>query len=319
MTLDHALRRRLGVGNSTGLGMAPFLVRHPVLLNNWMQAREEALAQVRAQGSALPEAVAGLRAALAAAQDNARSWASGHPVQQAKLAELRRDLGLIVERLADFPQGARPWDALWGEAQLSAEGQEALLSLMLEPHGALVDDLADTMSADEAAAFTLDGSVSIGDLRADLEARYAWALGCGYDRPEDLAWFWYVSEEKLEPRIGARFAEEGAGREQPLGIGRMAADLARALKDWPAETPLAAFLLAHPEHRMMVRRVQQSRAHPHAEIQDNLLAASMLPIDLLRCKLAFFGASHFDPRSDKWVRISLYKGAPFPDEIGAAP
>lgn len=46
--LDPATRRSLGVGNSTGLGMAPFLVRHPVLMNNWMRAREEALARVRA-------------------------------------------------------------------------------------------------------------------------------------------------------------------------------------------------------------------------------------------------------------------------------
>ena len=56
--LDPQLRRRLGVGNSTGLGMAPFLVRHPVLLNNWMAAREEALARVRALDHATPETVA---------------------------------------------------------------------------------------------------------------------------------------------------------------------------------------------------------------------------------------------------------------------
>ena len=34
------------------------------------------------------------------------------------------------------------------------------------------------------------------------------------------------------------------------------------------------------------------------------------PIDLLRCKLSFFGASKFDPRSDRWTRITLYQGAP---------
>ena len=52
-------------------------------------------------------------------------------------------------------------------------------------------------------------------------------------------------------------------------------------------------------------------------MRDNLIGAEILPIDLMRCKLAFFGASRFDPRSDKWVRISLYKGEPFPDEISA--
>ena len=41
----------------------------------------------------------------------------------------------------------------------------------------------------------------------------------------------------------------------------------------------------------------------------------MQPIDLLRCKLSFFGASKFDPRSDRWLRITMYQGAPFPDEL----
>jgi hypothetical protein len=67
----------------------------------------------------------------------------------------------------------------------------------------------------------------------------------------------------------------------------------------------------------MVRRAQIAARHPYAEVQDNLIGADMLPIDLMRCKLAFFGASHFDPRSDKWVRISLFQGAPYPLDNGA--
>ena len=54
---------------------------------------------------------------------------------------------------------------------------------------------------------------------------------------------------------------------------------------------------------------------PYAEIRDNVLGEGMLPIDILRCKLAFFGATRFDPRSDLWVRISLFQGQPFPDEL----
>jgi len=46
--LDPTLKRHLGIGNSTGLGMAPFLVNHPLLLDAWMQVRETAIARVRA-------------------------------------------------------------------------------------------------------------------------------------------------------------------------------------------------------------------------------------------------------------------------------
>ena len=55
--------------------------------------------------------------------------------------------------------------------------------------------------------------------------------------------------------------------------------------------------------------------YPYAEIRDNLIGAEMRPIDLLRCKLAMFGAQRFDPRSDRWLRITLFQGAPYPHEL----
>lgn len=317
--LDPGIRRMLGVGNSTGLGMAPFLVRHPVLLNNWMMAREEALARVRAQPARRGDALAGFRAALAAARDNAARWQSGHPLQQDRLADLRRDLAAIEDHLAVWAAQDRdhPWDALWrwGEGALSLEGQEALLALMLEPHGDLVDGLVECMTADEPAWFRLDGTVTLGEMRRLLEQHYDWALAIDFRRPENAARFWYVSEEKLEPRLGNRFEEDGAAREQPLCIARLAQELHAALAGWPADTPLARFLLAHPEQRFMARRAQVIARHPWGEVRDNLIGAQMLPIDLMRCKLAFFGASRFDPRSDKWVRISLFQDQPYPSDL----
>ena len=65
----------------------------------------------------------------------------------------------------------------------------------------------------------------------------------------------------------------------------------------------------------MVRRAQLAARFPYAEIRDNLIAADLRPIDLLRCKLACFGADKFDPRSDRWLRICLFQDAPFPDEL----
>ena len=318
--LDPDLKRSLGVGNSTGLGMAPFLVRHPVLLHNWMAAREEALARVRAQGTASAGAIAGFRAALAAARENAALWHSEHPIQVARLADLRRDLDRIGAHLSGWPgAGPHPWDALWrwGAGALSLEGQEALVALMLEPHGALIDDLAATMSADEVSAFRIDGAMTIGALGEILRDRYGWALGLDFAQPDASARFWYVSEEKLEPRLGDRHEEPGAELEQPLCIARLACELAAALDGWDTKAPLAGFLLAHPEHRYMVRRAQIARTHAFAEVQDNLIAADMLPIDLMRCKLAFFGASRFDPRSDRWVRISLFQDEPYPSDLAA--
>lgn len=317
--LDPAIKRMLGVGNSTGLGMAPFLVRHPVLLNNWMMAREEALARVRAQASVRTEALDGFRIALVAARENVERWHSTHPLQIEKLNALRRDLSSLTDRLAHWPVPAtnHPWDILWrwGEHFLSLEGQEALLALMLEPHGDLVDELSDCMTANESATFHLNGAMSVAGLSAILTKHYDWALSIDFNKPENSARFWYISEEKLEPRLGNRFKDDGAALEQPLCIARLASELYAALENWPANTQIAEFLLAHPEHRFMTRRAQTIVNHPYAEIRDNLISETMLPIDLLRCKLAFFGASRFDPRSNKWVRISLFQGQPYPSDF----
>lgn len=316
--LNRATRRSLGVGNSTGLGMAPFLVRHPVLLNNWMLAREEALARVRAQTDTDAECVRELHGALAEARRNAALWRSEHPIQISRLADLRADLNMIAEKLNRWPQQeASPWDDLWrwGEASLTLEGQEALLALMLEPHGKLIDDLADTMSADESIAMRIDGAMTVGNLRCAIRDHFQWALDIDFADPDNTARFWYVSEEKLEPRLGERHSEEGAALEQPLCIARLVKELREALDQVDDGSPVATFLMRCPEHRYAARRVQIAIDHPFAEVRDNLIKADMLPIDLMRCKLAFFGASRFDPRSDKWVRISLFQDMPYSDEF----
>jgi len=117
--------------------MAPFLVLHPMLLNNWMMVREEASARVRAQQNAADQAVDGFRSALDAAINNAA------------VQDLRTGLALLSAHVAKGwdTRAEYPWDALyrWAQHALPIEGQEALLSLMLEPHGALVDGLAQNL------------------------------------------------------------------------------------------------------------------------------------------------------------------------------
>ena len=318
--LDPATRRALGVGNSTGLGMAPFLVRHPVLLNNWMMAREEALARVRAQPLAHAQDVTALHQALQNFCANAALWQSSHPIQIAKLADLRADLDRIAGRLSGWPEaGTHPWNTLWlwGETALSLEGQEALLALMLEPHGDLIDGLGECMSADEAQSQRIDGGMTIATLRQRLQTDYGWALKVDFTDLANTARFWYVSEEKLEPRLGERHQEPGADLEQPLCIAWLVQALHAGLNGLDGTGSVAEFLMQHPEHRFALRRVQIMVRRPFAEVRDNLIAADMLPIDLMRCKLAFFGASRFDPRSDRWVRISLFQDMPYPEDFNA--
>jgi len=316
--IEPTLRRRFGVGNSTGLGMAPFLVNHPLLLHRWIDARETALARVRAIDAASQAEQDKFRQLLQRASLNAELWHSEHPLQVEKLKTLRAELALLHSHVGSIDLNIeRPWQALysWAEEQLTEEGQEQLLALLLEPYGELVDELSANMWADEYAAFRIRGDQSVAKLKQRLETQYRWALDVDYELRENSARFWYVSEEKLEPRLGERYDEPGAEYEQPLDTGRAAAHLYHALAQWSDTALVADVLLAEPQHRHIVRRVQLQAKYPYAEIRDNLIAADMLPIDLLRCKLSFFGATHFDPRSDRWVRICMFQHAPFPAEL----
>ena len=154
-----------------------------------------------------------------------------------------------------------------------------------------------------------------GSLLADIARLYQWTEAYDFETPGANARFWYVSQEKLEPRLGERDAEPGAELEQPLAIARDVRRLNGALAAQAAGTRVGTFLMQQPEWRQVVRRVQISVRRPYAEIRGNLIDERMRPIDLLRSKLAFFGASRFDPRSDRWLRISLFAGEPLPEEI----
>ncbi|MGB3389132.1 MAG: DUF3726 domain-containing protein [Pseudaminobacter sp.] len=316
--LDRQLRRRLGVGNSTGLGMAPFLVTHASLIDRWITARETALARVRAVRQTSGREVAVFADMLARGRRQMDAWIVDDAVQAARIEGLRHDLAVLAAHVETIDLSADcAWDRLYrfAEDRLGLEAQEFLVTLLIEPYGHLVDDLADTMACDEVRQFQIDGSATLASLTEAIEASYGFALATDFDAADATARFWYVSKEKLEPRLGERGLDEGAALEQPLAVARDVKALRQALHEHPAEMRVAAFLLEHPEFRHVVRRVQIAAKLPYAEIRDNLIDAAMRPIDLLRCKLSFFGAAGFDPRSDRWVRIALFRHAPFPDEF----
>lgn len=316
--LDRGIATRLGIGNSTGLGMAPYIVNHPVLFNNWIMAREEAIARVRSVTHPSEQEVSVFCDLLSRSATSISIWSSEHAVQQEKLAHLRSDMTAIQAQVDAFDWDmAHPWDCLcaWSETSLSEEGQELLASLILEPYGDLVDGLAHCMSDSHSDAFRIDGTMPVSEVSTLIQSAFAWTQSIDWAATENCARAWYVSEEKLEPRLGERFEEPIADYEQPLAPARDAAAALNTLERFAPETPIAEVLLRHPEHRHTIRRAQMHQVAPYGEIRDNTISADVLPIDMLRAKLSFFGATRFDPRSDRWVRICMYAGAPYPEDL----
>ncbi|WP_321795936.1 hypothetical protein [Caballeronia sp. J97] len=316
--LARNCRRYLGVGNATGLGMAPFLARHPVQLDQWIRGRETALARVLAVRRIDAATLARATALLARAARHIAQVYTDHPREAARNARIVAELPLVqdaLQRLSAQSDVFR-WSALleWSNEQISSAAQEVLVSVLLELYPDLVDSIDCGAPVDDA--LRLDPDMRVGELLRLVERDYAWVLRQSPERRDDAHFFWYRSAEKEEPRLGIRAEEPGAERELPLDIarqvGRLHASL-HALRD--REASVAGFVGAHPEHRAIVRRVQTLAGRPYGEIRENLLARDTLPIDLMRAKLSMFGASKFDPKSNLWVRVTLFQGAPTLDEL----
>jgi len=306
--LSKRFRRYLGIGNSTGLGMAPFLVNHPILLNNWMMVRETAIARCRATKTLDASRANCL---IRRASRHLKEWNVPDTRQMERILDLRRDWADLHSD-ASWQVSECPWAALYDQCQkFGVECQELTAALMLEANGELVDGLTDCMGSDMEPR--LNPGMQTDELESIIKTYANWALAIDFSHEEETAQFWYVSEEKLEPRLGDRYAEAGADFESPLDIARQIKKMAKDLKG--QMLTVAEFLMKFPEHRNVARRVQLLPQFPYSEIRDNLIGRNCLPIDMLRSKLSLFGASKFDPKSDRWTRITLYQGAPLPDEL----
>ena len=158
----------------------------------------------------------------------------------------------------------------------------------------------------------------VGELHDRLRSQYAWLESSLESTTHEDHYFWYYSREKFEPRLGVRSETPGAELEMPLAIAQQVRALGDALGKQPRDRALAAFLLEAPQWRQIAHRVQVTADHEYAEIRANLIGRDMRPIDMLRFKLALFGASKFDPKSALWTRIALFQGAPCPDQLDAA-
>ena len=178
-----------------------------------------------------------------------------------------------------------------------------------------VQPLIKQMSSDEDNYFNIPTQRTTEELRFIIEKRYSNILSIDFEKRKNQKKFWFISKNKEEPRIADRFEEQGSNLEQPLAIARDIKNLYEKLKISNGIQTIDKFLSENSDLRHVVRRAFIIEKFPYSEIQDNTISENMVPIDMLRLKLSFFGALKFDPRSDKWLRICMFQGAPLPNEL----
>ena len=321
VSLDKSICKNLGIGNSTGLGMAPFIVNHPTLLNNWILMREKALKQIREIKNVEEKDFLLFSECLKSSLTNITSWNSESEFQIKKINNLLSDIKKFIRFIENDFDLKKEFlfneIYVWSENNLCEEAIEYIVSLMLEPYKDIVEPLIKRMSSDEEKYFNIPTNRTTNDLKLILEKRYSEILKIDFKKQENNQNFWFISKNKEEPRLADRFEEHGSDLEQPLAIARDIKKLYDKIIELKKNNSIANFLSDNPDLRHVVRRAFIIEEFPYSEIQDNTIGKSIVPIDMLRLKLSFFGALKFDPRSDKWLRICMFQGAPLPSELSS--
>jgi hypothetical protein len=322
--IEEDLKRYIGIGNSTGLGMAPFLINHPLLINQWIEMRETALARVVKQSEL------GITAAIVDQLAESVSRVIKHLREiitederqsqvNTKVSEELKMLCLwLVDQRSDLVNYLS-WKALtqFAEDNWHVETQEVINTLLIELYPELVDDLEERMWVDES--YEIVPEMSVAEVIILIESKYDWALTIDFSKHEALGVFWYRSEEKMEPRLGHTGVDIGMDKEMPLGIARRVRDCYDQLCQYDNDNSgknIAHFIVKNPTYNGIVARIQTMSQSFYGDIRENLVHKDVLPINLLRCKLSFFGVSKFDPRSRLWVRNTMFQGAPLFDDFG---
>ena len=317
--LDKKIARNLGIGNSTGLGMAPFIVNHPTLLHQWIYNREKALKEIRSIELVSKKEIEHFKLCLEKSKKNIDNWYTDSKYQNKKIKSLKKDLIKFKEYFSslDFLNKKYLWNQiyLWIDEYLDEECSEYLISMMMEPYDKIIEPLIKNMSSDEEKYFNIPSSRKQIDLKKIIETKYKSILNIDFNDKKSNTFFWFISKNKEEPRIANRFDENGSDLEQPLAIARDIKKLYEKISNENSSKTVADFLIHNDDLRHIVRRIFISEKLQYSEIQDNTISESLIPIDMLRLKLSYFGAQKFDPRSDKWLRICMYQGAPLVNEL----
>ena len=315
--LSDEISKHIGVGNATGLGMAPFLINHPELLHKWINTRETAISRVYAIEKIDTNQQNEIVNLLQRALNYTNQWKVDDQNQSTRIKNLQLDLKKIIDDPTTkiLLSDTYPLKNIFNffVDQISLETEEILHSIFIEPFSNLFEDLTDEMGTFEKQSVPIKYKVK--EIINIIQQNYNWALKININDKKENHFFWYTSQAKLEPRLGIQEQDHGSEKQLPFDIAHQVQNTLKILESLPKNITISEVMINYPETRNIIRRIVINNTSEYSEIQDNLHCDKTKPIDILRCKLSFFGASKYDPKSDLWTRITLFQGAPLPNQL----
>lgn len=318
VALDPHWRRYLGLGNATGLGMVPYVIRHPQVMDAWVAVRELPLALAMQQtwardSSQWTRVCSLLRRAREYFAAKESFSTDPYPTGPELAGELEVAIGWADEYAASSTMGDsrvdRPGARLHELCeQVSLELRQIVDSVLIEVDASLDEDISKLLRCVDRTR--LQPEMTVGALRRLIDDNYSWVGEFDFSRSEETAKFWFYSENNQEPRRGERGTDPGVVTEHPVGVARDVSELLADVAEADPEMSVAEFLVGHNEHWGIVERIQSVADLPYSEARVNPLSESFLPLDLQRFQLALYGMENYNPQSTDWLRVTLFEGAP---------
>ena len=166
--------------------MAPFIVNHPTLLNNWILCRETALKKIREIKKVEIKDSNMFKECVRNSIKNITSWNTESAYQLVKIKDLLKDVRKFINFIEkDFNfKDDYPFNKIffWLEKETCEECIEYIVSIMMEPFSEITQPLIKEMSSDEEKYFNIPTERTVEELKSILERKYPNILVINFEK-----------------------------------------------------------------------------------------------------------------------------------------
>jgi hypothetical protein len=325
--LAPALKRYLGLGNGSGLGLVLFAANHPRLVHRWIEIREQALAAARSLhldpgDDAYRQLQSMLDRAIAYRREDPMEYRV-FPSSQQVADELTWARQLVAELAADGTiDGVAPAEAplealrLRLRTNITPEAEEMVNAMLIE----LVPGKANALLTQLRVSERLVGNpaMTIGALLELIDNTYTWARDFPAAPPEQRDRVWYKSRAAEEPRSGPRDQVDG-GFDLSVDLVGEVQELRDIAAHWGRHERVGSLLFAHPRLESTVYSLQALRNDEYALPRMDMCDRDFVPVHIIRlANSAFYGLDRTKDFMNRNLRGLIFQGAPTAADIGDA-
>ena len=167
--------RYIGIGNATGLGMAPYLINHPLLISRWIEVRETVLAMLQ-ERPPTDQQVSHLKILLARARNHLEEIFTDNIEQDALNDRTREEIKDFEGWYSHSSNNSTNWRQItsYVAENHSVELQELINALLIEVSFEIGNEFEDLLSVEEV--YELMPEMPLKELQQLIEQNYDWAL-----------------------------------------------------------------------------------------------------------------------------------------------